>query len=159
MSNETQSFGRPEDRPRQVFPEPGQPQYQQYQEPQPHYQPQYQPEHRPDFGEDKAGNSAAIALGVLAAIALLAAGVLFALWRSAAADADKPAPPPVTSTVTTTQSTTVTETVTEDGGLGDWLPSEVPSLPSLPEDTNGFDVEGWFRDTFGLDPAEPQAGQ
>lgn len=145
-NNETQSFPRQPDRPRQVFPEPGD-------YPPRDYQQDYQPEYQEPREEKTSGG--VIALAILAGLALLAAGVMFFLWRSAAADADKPAPPPVTSTVTTTQPTTVTETVTDNPSPEDWLPSDVPSIPPLPSDVQNFDVEQWFRDTFGLDSGAP----
>lgn len=114
MDNETRQYGRPGDepqrpRPRQYFPDQSeqqaqyddqyyQPQYQQYEPP---YQEPYQPE------PQKGSSAASIALGVFAALAFIAAVVLFFLWQGAAADAKKQ---PLTETVT--QTTTATETTT-----------------------------------------------
>ena len=91
-------------RPKQYFPDP---QHQtQYYEPEAYYddpQPYYEP-------EPKRSNGLAIGLGIALAVALCAGTVLFFLWRSAAAEANKP---PVTSTVMVTETAVSTETVTE----------------------------------------------
>ena len=118
MDNETRQYGRPGDepqrpRPRQYFPDQSeqqaqyddqyyQPQYQQYE---PQYEPQYQEPYQPE--PQKGSSAASIALGVFAALAFIAAVVLFFLWQGAAADAKKQ---PLTETVT--QTTTATETTT-----------------------------------------------
>ncbi|MDY3127387.1 MAG: hypothetical protein SOW59_04560 [Corynebacterium sp.] len=57
-------------------------------------------------------NGWAGALGAIAALALIAAGAMFFLWRSAAADANRVPPAPVTQTIRETETQTVTETTT-----------------------------------------------
>ncbi|AQQ14303.1 hypothetical protein CGLAU_01560 [Corynebacterium glaucum] len=119
MDNETRQFGSQSDapepqrrqRPKQYIPE------QQLQEPsysEPHYdEPYYAPEPA-DFEPEKRDNVPAIIFGVLFAIAVAAATVLFFLWRGAAAEADKP---PVTVTQTATEVVTTTETTTRRPSL------------------------------------------
>ncbi|WP_051952117.1 hypothetical protein [Corynebacterium ureicelerivorans] len=126
MDHETRQYGPQggeprRERPRQYFPDQSQNQHQQphYEQryAQPAYQPQYEYE-QPYYDngyepEPEKGTSAgAIALGVFAALSFIAAVVLAVLWRSAAAEADKP---PVTETSTVTQTTTemTTETTTK----------------------------------------------
>ena len=79
-------------------------------------QPEYEPvpsNYDPDQPEKrkKKGSGGGAMAGVFAAIAVLAvlaAAVLFFLWRNAADEADKPDPQPVTETLTTEVPTTVT---------------------------------------------------
>lgn len=118
MDNQTRQFGgageEPRPRPKQYIPEPApatnyaEPEYQEaYYQPAPQYAQQYtQP------APEKGDNVPAIVLGVLFAIATVAATVLFFLWRGAAAEADKP---PVT--VTQTHTVTTTETTTKRPSL------------------------------------------
>lgn len=118
MDNQTRQFGgageEPRPRPKQYIPEPApatnyaEPEYQEpYYQPAPQYAQQYtQP------APEKGDNVPAIVLGVLFAIATVAATVLFFLWRGATAEADKP---PVT--VTQTQTVTTTETTTKRPSL------------------------------------------
>ena len=125
MDNETRQYGRPGDepqrpRPRQYFPDQSeqqaqyddqyyQPQYQQYE---PQYEPQYQEPYQPE--PQKGSSAASIALGVFAALAFIAAVVLFFLWQGAAADAKKqPLTETVTQTTTATETTTTTTTKTD----------------------------------------------
>src|SRR5699024_3589106 len=111
------------DRPRQYFPGEDDPHASQQgynQQPQRGYSSQQQPEGYYDFPEDQpypaghdivagggandggasgggdngSGNGLIVTLGIIAALALLAAGALLFLWRSSAADADKEPPPP-----------------------------------------------------------------
>ena len=123
MDNETRQYGPQggeprRERPRQYFPDQSQNQYQQQAQPryEEHYaQPQYEYE-QPYYDngyepEPEKGTSAgAIALGVFAALSFIAAVVMAVLWRSAAAEANKP---PVTETSTVVQTTTERETKTE----------------------------------------------
>ena len=115
MDNETRQYGRPGDepqrpRPRQYFPDQSE---QQAQYDDRYYQPQYEPQYEPQYQEpyqpepQKGSSAASIALGVFAALAFIAAVVLFFLWQGAAAEANKE---PLTETVT--QTTTATETTT-----------------------------------------------
>lgn len=122
MDNQTRQFGgageEPRPRPKQYIPETsyGQPEYQEpYYEPAPQYAAQYAPQYAEQYSQpapEKRDNVPAIVLGVLFAIAAVAATVLFFLWRGAAAEADKP---PVT--VTQTQTVTTTETTTKRPSL------------------------------------------
>ena len=155
------------DRPRQYFPgedgpNPAQQDYNQ--------QPQdaQQPEGYYDFLEDESvypagggydtghvtgsdGNGLTVTLGIIAALALLAAGALLFLWRSSAAEADKEPPPPVTETVTETetemQTETQTETETETTTVTENPIPDVSDLPEVPEDPD--EVEDWINDLFG----------
>lgn len=109
MDNQT-----PRQRPKQVFPDQ-QPRYEETQYEQPRYVPQYQepyyePYAPPAPEPQQRDNVPAIILGVLFAIAAVAATVLFFLWRGAAVEANKP---PVTVTQTQTQMVTTTETTTK----------------------------------------------
>ena len=176
--------GQDPQRPRQYFPEPDEQRYSgepqagpqsQYQPgyPQPGYaqqgyeqqgyaQPGYEPgpgprEFEPEPGQQKRGGAGmAGVFAALAALAVVAAGALFFMWRNAAAEADKPAPAPVTETLTTQVPTTVTETYTEEAPENNF-PSEIPTeLPSeLPSelrdslDNGGQELEGLFNDFFG----------
>ena len=87
-------------------------QYNQQYAQQPEYEPvpsDYDPD-QPEKRKKKGSGGGAIA-GVFVAIAVLAvlaAAVLFFLWRNAADEADKPDPEPVTETLTTEVPTTVT---------------------------------------------------
>ncbi len=145
---------------------------------QPEYGPvpsDYDPD-QPEKRKKKRGGGGAMA-GVFAAIAVLAvlaAAVLFFLWRNAADEADKPEPQPVTETLTTEVPTTVTQTDAPDAQdensnklpkLPDFqkeLPSEIPTeLPPEVQDQldNGgeVDVEGLLNDLLG--GGEQPAGQ
>jgi len=121
MDNETREYGPQggeprRERPRQYFPDQSQNQYQQQAQPryeehyaqpayeQPYYDNGYEPE------PEKGTSAGAIALGVFAALSFIAAVVMAVLWRSAAAEANKP---PVTETSTVVQTTTERETKTE----------------------------------------------
>ncbi|OIR40376.1 hypothetical protein [Corynebacterium sp. NML130628] len=128
-------------RPKQYFPDP---QHQtQYYEPEAYYgdpQPYYEP-------EPKRSNGLAIGLGIALAVALCAGTVLFFLWRSAAAEANKP---PVTSTVMVTETAVSTETVTEttmkrpkllpDRGRGESGETVAPTEPpvEVPSELRGL---------------------
>lgn len=147
------------DRPRQYFPgeDDPNPAQQNAQQPQ-------QPEGYYDFPEDDSvypaggghdtgsdGNGLTVTLGIIAALALLAAGALLFLWRSSAAEADKEPPPPVTETVTETetemQTETETETETETTTVTENPLPDVSDLPEVPEDPD--EVEDWINDLFG----------
>lgn len=140
MDNQTRQFGgageEPRPRPKQYIPEPApetnyaQPEHQKpYYPPAPQYAQQYtQP------APEKGDNVPAIVLGVLFAIATVAATVLFFLWRGAAAEADKP---PVT--VTQTHTVTTTETTTKrpslfgrDGGTATSVTAPQEPAPQNP---------------------------
>ena len=145
---------------------------------QPGYEPvpsDYDPD-QPEKRKKKGGGGSAMA-GVFAAIAVLAvlaAAVLFFLWRNAADEADKPEPQPVTETLTTQVPTTVTQTDepdTQDENsnklpkLPDFqneLPSDIPTeLPPEVQDQldkgADVDVEGLLNDLLG--GGEQPAGQ
>ncbi|WKD56810.1 hypothetical protein CAPI_01160 [Corynebacterium capitovis DSM 44611] len=114
---------RPE-RPRQYFPDPAQ---QQVSEASYYQEPVYaQPRQR--------STTAAVALGVVAALAALTAIVFMFLWRGAASEAQRvPETVTVTQTQTTTQTTTQNTTTTRRTGLlgGDSTASQLPTvLPS-----------------------------
>lgn len=126
---------RPE-RPRQFFPDPAQqaPETSYYQEPayqQSYAEPAYA---EPVYAEPayapvkERSNTAAVALGVIAGLATLAAVVFMFLWRGAAEEANQP---PETVTITQTQTTTSTVTTTKRPSL---FPgrggSDEPALPS-----------------------------
>jgi len=138
------------DRPRQYFPGEHDPHYREPQyNPQYNYeQPTYQPPAPEPPREPKGGGAWPMLLGILFGLTLLAAVAFFFLWRSAAAEADKPVEP---TTVTQTTSVTVTETTTERA-----LPTEVPTqLPTeLPSDLPEVDIEGWLNDLLGSEPAQ-----
>ncbi|MCQ4614765.1 hypothetical protein [Corynebacterium pseudogenitalium] len=128
-------------RPKQYFPDP---EHQtQYYEPEAYYEPQSYYELEP-----QRSNGLAIGLGIALAIALCAGTVLFFLWRSAAAEADKP---PVTSTVTETavSTETVTETTTKrpkllpDRGRGVSGETVAPTEPAVEVPT---ELRGLFDD-------------
>ena len=121
MDNETRQYGPQggeprRERPRQYFPDQSQNQYQQPQA-QPRYEEHYaQPAYEQPYYDngyepeaEKGTSAGAIALGVFAALSFIAAVVMAVLWRSAAAEANKP---PVTETSTVTQTTTETKTET-----------------------------------------------
>lgn len=105
-----------------------------------------------------SGSGWAVALGVIAAFALVAAGALFFLWRSAAQEANRPAPEPVTQTATVTEQvpTTVTETATvtetqqatptqqDRPDMEDIFPTGLPE-PSLPNNADSNDIESWLN--------------
>ena len=137
---------------------------------QPEYEPvpsNYDPD-QPEKRKKKGGGGGAM-VGVFAAIAVLAvlaAAVLFFLWRNAADEADKPEPEPVTETLTTQVPTTVTQTNepdTQDENsnklpkLPDFqneLPSDIPTeLPPEVQDQldrgGDVDVEGLLNDLLG----------
>lgn len=126
---------RPE-RPRQYFPDPAQqaPETSSYQEPA--YEQRYaEPAHaEPVYAEPayapakERSNTAAVALGVIAGLATLAAVVFMFLWRGAAEEANQP---PETVTVTQTQTATSTVTTTKRPSLlPERGPSSEPALPS-----------------------------
>lgn len=172
--DETRFFGAPQDpgpssssageRPRQYFPgeyDPNAPQqgYQQPQQPgygyqDPRQDPRYEPQNS-DYAASggSGGTGAATVLGILLGLALLAAIVLFFMWRGAADRANQPPPEPVTETVVTTEeAVTETATVTEtaepdnDPGTGGGLPEgiEIPT-EELPSDS---DIESFLNDLF-----------
>lgn len=121
---------RPE-RPRQYFPDPAQqaPETSYYQDPayeQRYAEPVYaEPAYAP---AKERSNTAAVALGVIAGLATLAAVVFMFLWRSAAEEANQP---PETVTVTQTQTATSTVTTTKRPSLlPERGPSSEPALPS-----------------------------
>ncbi|MDK6806647.1 MULTISPECIES: hypothetical protein [unclassified Corynebacterium] len=163
--NETRQFGAPQQqppqRPQQHFPEPGSQNTQAYGQPyqqgydQNYQQPQYDPVPSSYQVEQpkKGGGALSYVFAAIAAIAVVFAGVLFFLWRGAAADADKPAPEPVTETVTTEVPTTVTTTKSSPR---DNLPTDIPTeLPTeLPPDVQdrvdqgGAELEGLINDLF-----------
>lgn len=163
--NETRQFGAPQQqlpqRPQQHFPEPGSQNTQAYGHPyqqgydQNYQQPQYDPVPSSYQVEQpkKGGGALSYVFAAIAALAVVIAGVLFFLWRSAAADADKPAPEPVTETVTTEVPTTVTTTKSSPR---DNLPTDIPTeLPTeLPPDIQdrvergGDDIDGLINDLF-----------
>lgn len=134
------------ERPRQYFPGEHDPDY-------PSEEPRYEASQyqQPAYQEPvqkKPGGALPMLLGILFGLTLLAAVAFFFLWRSAAAEADKPVEP---TTVTQTTSVTVTETTTERA-----LPTEVPTqLPTeLPSDLPEVDIEGWLNDLLGSEPAQ-----
>lgn len=137
--NETRYFGS---EPRQYFPGEHDPNYQ-------YQQPQYQQDYPEETG--RASGGWALVLGILLGLALLAAGLLFFLWRSASEAANQPPPEPVTQTVVTTPPA-VTETVTERPGLS--LPTS--NLPTAVPDS--ADIESWVNDLLGGgEPTPPPA--
>lgn len=162
------------DRPRQYFPGEQDPNQQpaynpNYQQPsydqsgydqqgygQPGYDPQGYDQPYQEEPKRSGGSGAAILLGVLLALALIGVGVLFFMWRSAADDANKPAPEPVTETVVTTEeAVTETATVTETAEPSPaeeptTAESETPTDSGQPTDQlpSGEDVEGWLNDLF-----------
>lgn len=120
----------PEPAPQQQYAQPGysQPQYTEPVYEEPYYPPQqYQQYAAPAQEPEKGDNVPAIVLGVLFAVAAVAATVLFFLWRGAAAEADKP---PVT--VTQTQTVTTTETTTKRPSLFGRDESTKPTRPQEP---------------------------
>ncbi|MDO5669186.1 MAG: hypothetical protein Q4G50_04230 [Corynebacterium sp.] len=129
------------DRPRQYFPSDNDPGYQ---------PPQYsyeQPAYQEPPRASKSGGAWPMLLGILFGLTLLAAVAFFFLWRSAAAEADKPVEP---TTVTQTTSITVTETTTERA-----LPTDIPTqLPEVPENLPEVDIEGWLNELLGSEPAQ-----
>ena len=180
--NETRQFGAPQQqppqRPQQHFPEPGSQNTQAFGQPyrqgydQNYQQPQYDPVPSSYQVEEpkKGGGALAYVFAAIAAIAVVFAGVLFFLWRGAAADANKPAPEPVTETVTTEVPTTVTTTKESPR---DRLPTEIPTElppevptelpPSIQDqlDQGGSDLESLLNDLFGeleSGNGEPGAG-
>lgn len=132
-------------RPKQYIPDPGSP-MEQTSLGQPVYDPpQYDPpQYDPQYGSyyESAGrqgsNIAAMVLGILLAIALVSALVLYFLWRSAAAEAEKP---PVTVTQTQTDTVTTTTTTTKRPSLfgnrdSDSEPApQEPGAPAAPTPT------------------------
>lgn len=166
MDNETRQYGRPGDepqrpRPRQYFPDHSeqqaqyddqyyQPQYQQYEPP---YEPQYQEPYQPE--PQKGSSAASIALGVFAALAFIAAVVLFFLWQGAAAEANKE---PLTETVTqtTTETETTTSTTTKfpsifrerDEPTATLPPEQLPGEEDIPRDVrdSARDILDQIRD-------------
>lgn len=143
MDNQTRQFGAGDSgeqypgRPQQYFPDQSSQYGGGYNEP-------YYGE--PDYGvssyntPQKGTNTAALALGLLAAILAVAAVVLFFLWRASAQEANKP---PVTVTETSTATTTVTTTrKTFDFGFGERdnaNPDEEPA-PVVPTEVLPTDV-------------------
>ncbi|WP_311357559.1 hypothetical protein [Corynebacterium riegelii] len=153
MDNQTRQFGAGDSgeqhpgRPQQYFPDQSSQYGGGYSEPYyggPDYnQPDY---NQPDYGvssydaPQKGTNTAALALGLLAAILAVAAVVLFFLWRASAQEANKP---PVTVTETSTATTTVTTTRKPfDFGFGERdnaNPDEEPA-PVVPTEVLPTDV-------------------
>lgn len=150
MDNQTRQFGaageEPRPRPKQYIPEPApETNYAQPERQEPYYQPapQYAPQYTPPAPE-KGDNVPAIVLGVLFAVATVAATVLFFLWRGAAAEADQP---PVT--VTQTQTVTTTETTTKrpslfgrDGGTATSVTAPQEPAPQNPGAPGGQQEPG-----------------
>lgn len=157
FEDETRQFGRqsrPSPRPRQHFPDPAQAEYREYREytdpsqysAQPEWEePAYYTQSQPD--PSPRSNTAAIALGVIAALATLAALLFLMLWRGAAQEANQP---PETVTVTQTQTETTTATTTRLPDLPTSLPTLLPDAPELPSELPpeienlGEDVGGWL---------------
>ncbi|MDO5512337.1 hypothetical protein [Corynebacterium sp.] len=135
------------DRPRQYFPGEHDPGYQPPRYDQPQYQPPVYEEPAPRASRS-GGGALPLLMGILFGLTLIAAAVLFFLWRGAAAEAERPVEP---VTVTETTSLTVTETTTERA-----LPTELPTeLPrELPSELPEVDIEGWLNDLLGSEPAQ-----
>lgn len=118
-------------RPKQYIPDPGSP-MEQTSLGQPVYDPpQYDPQYGPFYESEgrQGSNIAAMVLGVLLAIAIVSALVLYFLWRSAAAEAEKP---PVTVTQTQTETTTTTATTTKRPSIFGNRDSDSESAPQAP---------------------------
>ena len=101
---------------------------------QPEYEPvpsNYDPD-QPEKRKKKGGGAMAGVFAAIAVLAVLAAAVLFFLWRNAADEADKPDPQPVTETLTTEVPTTVTQT--EEPDTQDENSNNLPKLPDFQND-------------------------
>ncbi|RNE48927.1 hypothetical protein [Corynebacterium alimapuense] len=169
--NETQYLGQPgssgqaDQRPRQYFPGENDPNFNYQQSPypqgyQPGYQQGYPPGYQPGYqqgyapqppapapvSEGKSRSALPTVFGILFGLALLAAVVLFFLWRSSADEAARLPLTPETVTNTVEMTATVTEEVPV-------LPSEIPTeIPSdiIPTEVPSIDVGGFF-DRFRSD--------
>ncbi|MDY5784599.1 hypothetical protein [Corynebacterium sp.] len=162
------------ERPRQYFPDPAHQQRPQYTQAQgaweqpasgtgyaQGYDQNYGQNYAPSYREPSRGSSsgAAMALGIIAALATIAAVVFMFLWRGAANEANRT---PETVTVTQTQQQTITETTTQrrvgnpfdrgnDGEVpAPVLPSELPTavpteLPPVDGEIGDF-VDGILGD-------------
>ncbi|OFR62540.1 hypothetical protein [Corynebacterium sp. HMSC078H07] len=167
--NETRQFGAPQpglgnqqprqqppQRPQQYFPEPGSQNSSGFE--QNYHQPQYDPVPSSYQVEEqkKSGSALAYVFAAIAAIAVVIAGVLFFLWRGAAADANKPAPEPVTETQTVTTEVPTTVTTTKDAPREEDSPEPPADLPTeLPPeiqdqlDESGSDFESLLNELLG----------